>query len=405
MLMPAFPARIFRSPPAIVAFAFPVVILAGNKLLTGGVVAVAVAMLVWLRRFGWRSVLPFAVVLGLLALWGALSAAWSIAPGLSLERAARFAGLAICGLFICQGVCARGGADRDAVAAGLLAGLGVAACLSAAGLAWQQFAGKPFPLALNYKPFATVAATLLFPAAGVLCADGARRLAAAGGLVLAALFLWADSLAAAVAVAVGGVVLGVVYFGGRRAAYAVAAAAVAAILVVPALAAWSDAPSQIQDREVRLRQSAMHRIVVWDFVGQRILERPLLGWGLGTARRVPGAAANPLDRPRYRQALLSSGISPDTELRTLPLHPHNAGLHLWLELGAPGLFLYLALCAMCLRQVVRATPDRVALAAGTATVAAVIVIAQVSFSAWQSWWVATQFLAAAILIALYRPET
>lgn len=220
-----------------------------------------------------------------------------------------------------------------------------------------------------------------------------------------ALFLSADSLAAVVAVLTGVVVLAVVYFGRRRAAYAISAAVVAAVLAVPAFVAWSDTLSRITDSRIQLRHSTTHRIAVWDFVGQRIMERPLLGWGLGSARGIPGAGANPLDQPRYRDMLLSSGISPATEMQALPLHPHNAVFHMWLELGPAGLLLYLALCVMCFRQVIRGLSDRLPLAVGMATVTAAIVIGQVSFSVWQSWWIAAQFMVAAIFLTLYRSKT
>jgi len=281
----------------------------------------------------------------------------------------------------------------------------VTAALSLAGLAWEGFAGTS-PLSwLNQKPFATIAAVLLFPVAGSLLETGRRWAAVLIAGVLVAQFIWSDSLAALVAAGAGAVAFVLVLIVGRRGGYAVSTAVVAGMLVLPALVAWSDSPSRLQAHGIQLRQSAAHRIVVWDFAGERIAERPLLGWGLGVARRVPGADRNPLDEPRYGGLLMSSGIAPQTELRTLPLHPHNAVLHALLELGVPCLLLYLGLSAMSYRLVLRTMSGRFALATGVATVTAAIAIGQVSFSLWQTWWIAAQFAFAAILLALYRSET
>jgi len=403
--MPAFPATVYRSPPALAAFAFPVLVLVGNKLLAGGLILLAVAILIWRRPRDWRGAWPVLVVLGLIAAWGAVSAAWSIAPGASIERAIRFAGLAICGVVVCMSAADRRGGEGDAVAAGLLAGLAVAAVLAVVGLAWREFVGRSFLDVLNYKPFATVAAVLLFPAAGSPDAAGRARWVITGGVALTALFVWSDSLAALVAVIIGALAFGIVRFGGRRAAWMAALGLAFCVVAVPAFVAWSDSPSRISDLDLRLRQSTTHRAAVWDFVGRRILDRPVLGWGMGIARRIPGAAENPLDQPRYRDMLLSSGISAKAELRSLPLHPHNAVLHTWLELGLVGLMLYLALIAICVRSVIRRTADRIPLATGMATASAAVVVGQVSFSVWQSWWIAAQFLAAAIVLAVYRSET
>jgi O-antigen ligase len=403
--MPAFLPRIFQNPAAVAAFAFPMIVLVGNKLLTAAVIGLAVTALIWARPVNWRRATAFLVMLGLIAVLGALSAIWSTAPAVSLERAGRFAALGFCGVIVCLAAMRLDPAKRADVAAGLLVGLTVAAALSFAGLVWQAFVGPTILSALNHKPFATVAAVLLFPAAGVLIVKGRPWTAVVGSLALVVLFATADSMAAVIAAAAGGGAFLLVYFGQRRVAGVVSAAILLGAVIVPAAVAWTDLPSRILEQDIQLRHSLTHRIAVWDFVGNRIMERPFTGWGLGTARKIPGAGVNPLERPAYHDMLMSSGISSKTVLQTLPLHPHNAVLHMTLDLGIPGLVLYLAFGRLCFRRVIRALPDRLARAAGIATVTAAIAVGQVSFSVWQSWWIAAQFMAAAILLALFRSET
>jgi O-antigen ligase len=84
----------------------------------------------------------------------------------------------------------------------------------------------------------------------------------------------------------------------------------------------------------------------------------------------------------------------------MPLHPHNAALQLWLELGGIGAVLYATLYVVCLIGLLRLPLTRRALAAGAALVAAVFVIGQLSFNVWQSWWLCAQFLTAAFFLLL-----
>ena len=79
--------------------------------------------------------------------------------------------------------------------------------------------------------------------------------------------------------------------------------------------------------------SAGHRLLIWSFAGDRIAERPLIGWGLDASRAIPGG-----DDP----------IRPGESW--MPLHPHNAALQLWLELGVPGAVLFALLAALALAR-------------------------------------------------------
>ena len=77
------------------------------------------------------------------------------------------------------------------------------------------------------------------------------------------------------------------------------------------------------------KDSAGHRLLIWSFVGTRISERPALGWGLDSSRAIPGG--------KYE-------IRPGQA--RLPLHPHNAALQIWLELGGIGALPAAALIAL-----------------------------------------------------------
>ncbi|WP_428248610.1 O-antigen ligase family protein [Ferrovibrio sp.] len=134
-----------------------------------------------------------------------------------------------------------------------------------------------------------------------------------------------------------------------------------------------------------LHYSAVHRLHVWDFVAERFLERPWLGWGIDAARALPGAGA-----------MLPSGGE------QVPSHPHNGVLQFWLELGIPGGLLLLAghgtiwhaLSSDKLRNTMRA--------AGTGCYVTALIYFLASFNSWHSWWIGFLGVSFSLLLAALR---
>ena len=89
-----------------------------------------------------------------------------------------------------------------------------------------------------------------------------------------------------------------------------------------------------------------------------------------------------------------------TVIVAMPLHPHNAALQVWLELGFVGAILLAALCGGVPLACQRATWSRASVAAALATFSTAYVLAMLSFSLWQSRWNALLWLVAASTIAL-----
>lgn len=126
------------------------------------------------------------------------------------------------------------------------------------------------------------------------------------------------------------------------------------------------------------------RLEAWAFSSAHIFEKPLFGWGFDASR----------------------SLSEFIELRgrtlfSLPLHPHNAGLHVWLELGLVGALIVAALIGLVTRAVLAAPglgrTQGVALAAMAASYVA---MEQVSYGVWQEWWLATAACGAAFVALL-----
>ena len=88
----------------------------------------------------------------------------------------------------------------------------------------------------------------------------------------------------------------------------------------------------------RFPASWHHRMEIWDYMSYRLLERPLMGWGLGSSHSLPFAEPH---GPLYQIVIVAAS------------HPHNAVIQLWVELGIPGVVLGLCLAYLSLRQAAR----------------------------------------------------
>lgn len=126
---------------------------------------------------------------------------------------------------------------------------------------------------------------------------------------------------------------------------------------------------------------------IWDFAIARIAEKPWFGWGLDGARSF-GDTIQRID-----------GL----DFRAIPLHPHSFSLHVWLETGAVGALLLAFAIVTGGMAASRALADAPrASAVLTATICTLAVIWNVSYGAWQEWWMATAFVALASAMAARR---
>ena len=77
----------------------------------------------------------------------------------------------------------------------------------------------------------------------------------------------------------------------------------------------------------------------------------------------------------------------------MPLHPHNGGLQILLELGAIGGAIALVLMWLLIKRL-DALPSPVSRNFATAPVATTLTIASISFGLWQNQWLAMMISAA-----------
>ena len=131
--------------------------------------------------------------------------------------------------------------------------------------------------------------------------------------------------------------------------------------------------------------SFLHRIEIWHYASNLVFERPLLGWGLDSSRSIAEKVV--LERGGY-------------EFPVLPIHPHNAFLQVWLELGLVGVAFGIAIGLTVLRGI-RDLPQPsqpVALAAFAGTMAMI----SVAYGIWQVWWLGVLILSMLMIHVLAR---
>jgi O-antigen ligase len=356
-------------------------------------VATVAALIIYLRdhrQWPWPG-RPMRLIALAFISWLALSALWTVA----LPETLRFLPRAI--LYIVMGLGTVVAAqripaeERRVTDLCLLVGLVLGLILFAVEIATDGAIASGFHWLVKGEPrvfeagslnrSAAVFAILCFPAALAAQRRFGWRIALLLLAATLALSVAVQGHKAALSVAIGVGVLAAGLLLGRRLIPLVAAGAVVLIVTAPLQpAVLAVVPGPWTTSET---PSVTHRILIWQFVSDHVRERPLLGWGLNTSRVMPGGKLGPME---------------GTEL--LPLHPHNAPLQLWLELGGIGALIAAAGVAagvLSLRRLFR-TPPEIGLAA--AGVAAAGLAAAVGYGAWQGWWISTLWLAAAAIVAV-----
>ncbi|HLG86021.1 MAG TPA: O-antigen ligase family protein [Alphaproteobacteria bacterium] len=130
--------------------------------------------------------------------------------------------------------------------------------------------------------------------------------------------------------------------------------------------------------------SGGHRLEIWHFAAVNTLDRPITGHGINSSRFIPNNGAVSAFQPPGKPVIT--------------LHPHDAFLQAWLELGAVGVVLIAALLLAALRETRgwAEGANRFVLAGG----AAALVIAGLAFGIWQTWWMATLAFDAVVFASL-----
>ena len=356
-----------------------------------------------------------AALMALLTAWGALTALWSIDPGRSLQLAAQVAGTGLAGLVLWAGARRLDARGATVVGNGFLAGLLVALALLGfeiltAGMLTEflrhTFQGPDAPFVYTVAFNRTTSVFAIFVWLAVLVLVPRRRPLAALAIVAATFFLLTrlENASSVVGLAIGAAVFLASSINLKRTLRVVSVLIVAGGLASPFLATQITEGGSLEAIGSHVPTSHLHRLFIWNFAGERSLERPFFGWGLDASRAMPGRATDmtaQINTLNPGSDNRGQGVRNDA-LQAMPLHPHNAMLQLWLELGLPGAVMSLLGVMLALGRIAGLGLSGRHAAAVASLVVTAVVIALLSYGIWQVWWMATLWLAGAGLLALAR---
>lgn len=189
-------------------------------------------------------------------------------------------------------------------------------------------------------------------------------------ILVACLALGKDATVAALILALGAYLA--VRHGGKKAIWACMCACVLYFTLAPlAVALVLDHVHLTANGAPQVgKVSWAARLDIWRLTESLIEQKPFTGWGLDAARTING----------------------------IPLHPHNAALQIWLELGLPGATIAAMLFTWIfygIGELQAEDPEMAGAAAGA--VAAYLVIGALSFGVWQEWWLGLGALTAGMI--------
>jgi O-antigen ligase len=374
-----------------------------------GVMAALASLPLVLRTRAWRHFpapllwLPLA-----LAAWALVSCTWALDPREAFLGTIRQVSSTIVGMIVFGAALELDDGWRRKVGWALLGSL----LLAGAFLSYEAVTDKGLTFAvrgLRGEPpkaarsmFGRGASIFTLAAcAGLVLSFWLRKRWLGIALVLAGLTLVVgDSFSTRVAVLLAIAIGSLAWWRPGKARALLAVAVVAATILGPVAAKMIPDPHYTFQHWRWVPMSSHHRLTIWQFTAQRIFEKPVLGWGMEASRSIPGAD-DEIRVWRYGP----DGERTDVTLLEpqLPLHPHNAILQLWLELGAMGGLLFAAFM-VCLFRTTTSLSDGLARAASTGAAAAGLVVASVSFGFWQSWWQAALWLCASFVAMAVRQD-
>ncbi|MBI1682923.1 O-antigen ligase family protein [Caulobacter hibisci] len=224
-----------------------------------------------------------------------------------------------------------------------------------------------------------VLAVLFWPAAAALARRGKHPAVVLllAGVIAASVLASADSCL--VALGVGLLVWALIKFGGKAGGGVLTLAVAVPFVVAPIAVLAAIQTGFWAWLHGLVPPSWDARLNIWAFAADHVQTHPFRGWGLDASRTFGDA---------------------------IPLHTHNAQLQLWLELGAVGAALAGAFFCWLAYGVTRtAETDRGSAATAGAALTSYLVIGALSFGVWQEWWIAIGALAIVACVALRRSSS
>lgn len=340
---------------------------------------------------------PLVALLALLVGWAGLSIVWSINPDRAITTAIRLALVALSLIVLIDAASKLTDKQRRRFGVWLVAGTICGLLLTAVlilfsgiipgWLGMTKLTGRELS-GLNRT--SSVIALLVWPVALVI-AQIYGRYAAAATIILSAILLFTLAPSTpVVAFAIGVLAFSIAWASHRWGKRFLLVAFACAVIMIPLLDVLAPPVVDFLVAFVPAPNSEIHRIAIWQFAAEQIFNHPLIGWGLDSSRAIPGG---------HEKILLFQNNAGIVTGQAMPLHPHNAIVQIWLELGLVGVLLMGGIFSLIVTSIPEYAKNRAGPATMIAVTACGFAIAQLGFGIWQGWWMATLGLMVMIVVA------
>ncbi|MEY4464237.1 MAG: hypothetical protein RLZZ81_1208 [Pseudomonadota bacterium] len=223
----------------------------------------------------------------------------------------------------------------------------------------------------------------------ILLSSGKRRHALMLYILVLYLLSISDSLASFLGFSIGGIIFILARFIKPIFFKLIAISLITGSLLFPIVAKQIE-PRDLSEKYLATQPSAAHRLFIWHFVANTIIEKPILGYGFASSKYIEAGDSEMID---YK----------GEKWHPLPLHPHNNVLQITLELGIIGLILFLSLIYKYLKQIDN-IKNNTFRATSYACFINYYIIGMISYNIWQIWWISSGIWVLVLMKLLVKPD-
>jgi exopolysaccharide production protein ExoQ len=348
---------------------------------------------------------PLVVTLFLIPLWAIVTTLWAKYPIVSLIMSLKILVLVLLGIFWCRLCLSLPQSTRQSLIRALLGGLflGLFFLLIEywSGQAWRYYLNKPSAKA--YAQGSLLISLVVWPA--ILWA-----------LRLPYTFLWRFSLSGFLLIIVFwtlfqidcdtsyiGLFMGLCAFVGtllfpRLSSWGMRLFVPLFIVAFPFISLYAFKPEYVPAYNSYIHSSAyLDRLYIWNEVATSSLEHPIGGIGMDGTHSHDKASLF-----RDWTYVDESGKKWENHTPLIAMHPHNAILQLWLELGLPGVILGTLLAYLSLFYIYRTGLSSLEKAVSAGLFTGTFLVVWVNLGFWQNWWISGLWIIIGLTISMFN---